>query len=208
MDKLLVRWLRTKSKLFIFLTLICLYVVVYGITNRIPTFYGPFELPTLFYEGNLPVIPWTAIIYLSMFLFVTMATIPIQHKIIVQASVVYIYLLIFHSLIFIFFPTIYPREEIINQSGIFNWALTDLIYPLDTPRNCFPSLHVSLPFAAAFIWRQINKKTGNIFLVWAILIAISTITTKQHYLLDVFGAIFISFVLVKIKFKNPQPSFL
>jgi len=207
MEQRLHTWLSDKSSFFIATIFIFVFVLLYVTTNRIPTFYGPFELPKLFYEDQIPLIPETTLVYLSLFLYVVISSLLLPRHALNQAAIIFMYILIFHTLVFIFFPTIYPRSELASQTGIFNWIM-NTIHTLDAPRNCFPSLHVSLPFTLAFVWKKIDKRVGNIFIFWSILIAISTLTTKQHYILDVFGAIFISFLLVKIKFKNPQPSFL
>jgi membrane-associated phospholipid phosphatase len=65
---------------------------------------------------------------------------------------------------------------------------------MDTPANCCPSLHVSTAFLTAFIFIDSSSEGGvrrerrgylAIYLVWAFAIAVSTLTTKQHYLVDV-----------------------
>ncbi len=91
---------------------------------------------------------------------------------------------ILHLVIFVLYPTTYPRP-----AGDTSYPLFEFLKFFDSPTNCFPSLHVAIPiFLALAIWRG-GKKIGILFLFWAILLALSTLTTKQHYLLDVFGGI-------------------
>ncbi|MCF6276679.1 MAG: phosphatase PAP2 family protein [Candidatus Magasanikbacteria bacterium] len=207
MEKRLTDRLKNTNPFFVYTALFILYEVLYVITNRIPTFYGPFELPKIFYEDQIPLIPETSLVYISIFGFMAITIWMLPRKYKNPTAIIFMYLLFIHTFIFLFFPTIYPREEITNKYGIFDWLMHDIIQELDTPRNCFPSLHVSLPFTMAFVWLKLSKKIGIVILFIATLIALSTLTTKQHYLLDVFSAIAVSFILVQLKFKNPQTSF-
>lgn len=66
------------------------------------------------------------------------------------------------------------------------WGVA-LNYALDPPFNCFPSLHLANAFLAAFVARRLDRAVGGVALVIAVLIGLSTLFTKQHFLADVFG---------------------
>jgi membrane-associated phospholipid phosphatase len=189
-----VNWLEQKSWLVGLGITIFAYATLYGITNRMPTIYGPFEFNLFFNETNIPFVPWTAIIYISIFVFLSIAGYFLPQKVFAQTVVVCLYILVFHTLIFLFFPTTYPREDMQNPGGFLGWLIFNVIHNLDAPRNCYPSLHVSLPFTLSFIWLRYRPKIGVLFLVWAIVIALSTLTTKQHYILDVLGGIIVAYI--------------
>ena len=56
---------------------------------------------------------------------------------------------------------------------------------VDQPFNCFPSLHVALDFLSAFFTWTERPRAGGALLSMAVLISVSTLFVKQHYVLDV-----------------------
>ena len=101
---------------------------------------------------------------------------------------------------------VYPTQinrPIINNSNIFNF-LVNIIYSADKPVNCFPSLHVLTTY---FIMRYTKYKSGKKNFYYTegvgILIILSTIFVKQHFVMDAIGAIILCemviFIVNKIK---------
>ena len=87
---------------------------------------------------------------------------------------------------FMLFPTIYPREFFPLPH---NDDLTTLIFramrAADKPSNCLPSLHVGLCYTFSYGFYQESKSKFWIAIFISTLIAISTLTTKQHYIYDI-----------------------
>jgi len=111
----------------------------------------------------------------------------------------------FSYLVFLFFPIKAVRPEILG-SGFFNQALGGL-YSLDNPYNNFPSMHVALSFLCAFWINFQDKKWGKWAILWAVLITISTLTTKQHTLADVTAGLTVSLLVYGIFYRlNHEPS--
>ncbi len=104
------------------------------------------------------------------------------------------------TIIFIVYPTLLIRPEI-QVDGIFTW-LVSFIYWGDTPAlNCFPSIHCANCFVAIYIMLKGNKvkNKDRIFtILFGLLIIISTLFIKQHALIDVVGALFLSTLIVFI----------
>jgi len=85
---------------------------------------------------------------------------------------------------FLLYPTTAPSHGVLPSTGFAAWTLR-LAYDIDTPANCFPSLHVAYAFVAAQACYRVHRGVGIAALIWATLIALSTLFTKQHYIVDV-----------------------
>ncbi len=85
---------------------------------------------------------------------------------------------------FVFYPTAGPRPSDVPGDGFAAWCLR-LQYSLDWRYNCFPSLHVANSFVSALIAYRVNRTVGFLAVLWAALIGVSTLYTKQHYFVDV-----------------------
>jgi membrane-associated phospholipid phosphatase len=65
---------------------------------------------------------------------------------------------------------------------------------VDAATSCVPSLHVADSMLAAFLMRRERPKLFPWLMTWAVAIAVSTLTTKQHYLVDVLTGIALALV--------------
>lgn len=187
----------TAYKLRVFLVYILAYVFFYILPNIFP-FSTPNFLPMVQIDRAIPFLPWTFLVYISDYLLilVTVTLQPTQQIFKALARQAFGVLFICGTF-FILYPTTYPRPvypESLNTAygfamGLVKWA--------DTPNNCFPSMHVALTGIAAWSIRGIHPRAFPFFVVWAITIFVSTLTTKQHYFIDVIGGIAVTaFVLI------------
>ncbi len=106
---------------------------------------------------------------------------------------------------FVLLPTTIERPVL--SGNMPSEYLMRFIYNADTPVNLFPSMHCLLSWYCYMFVRKRNdiKKGYRIFsLIFTILICISTQTTKQHYLIDIFGGILLAelswYIAEKINF--------
>ncbi len=79
------------------------------------------------------------------------------------------------------------------DEGFFAWSL-QFIYDFDRPYNCLPSLHVAYAFLAALTCYRVHRGLGIAALLYAALIGISTLYTKQHYVVDVVAGVLLAYV--------------
>jgi membrane-associated phospholipid phosphatase len=90
---------------------------------------------------------------------------------------------------FWFYPTIAPLSEQATVNGFAEWSL-QLMYDIDQPYGCFPSLHVAYAFVGALASYRMHRGVGIAASVWSVLIGLSTVYTKQHFAVDaIAGAI-------------------
>lgn len=160
----------------------------YYVTNHYPVF-TPQYLPLTWVDKATPFIPHSVWIYMSeYFYFVFIYLMLKSHAHINKYLYSFFSLQVFACLMFLFFPTTYPRELFPIPPGTEPWlaAAWEWLRKQDAPTNCFPSLHVASVYLSAFVFwddKQIKKFWG--FMIWSTAIAFTTLTTKQHYLADV-----------------------
>lgn len=100
---------------------------------------------------------------------------------------------------FMVFPVAVRRPE---KPEVSNW-IYDWLISVDSVANAFPSLHVGLSMLAALYAHRVldqafSRKARYLLLTliwtWTILIAWSTMATKQHYFYDVLGGIVVAVI--------------
>lgn len=166
---------------------ISVFFVAYFYVMNYPAF-TIYEMPMLGLDRWMPVLPWSAWIYFSLWVYICMPS-----SLMIRANELGYYLMgaAILSLVgisfFYFLPTVVP-----------SWGIDWSQYPMlnflknsDASGNACPSLHVAFSiYAAAWLSRvlaTLNARriwnVGN--WVWCVLILISTMTTKQHVFIDV-----------------------
>jgi membrane-associated phospholipid phosphatase len=133
----------------------------------------------------LPRLDWTVWVYMSQlpFLAVVLWRAPDAARSRVLGAMAVATLLA--AAVFIAYPTMLPRHADLGQDA--TGALWSLLYLVDVPGNCFPSLHVAL---AALATRAVPaERWRTLAVAWAAAIALSTITTGQHLIIDVIGGL-------------------
>jgi len=94
---------------------------------------------------------------------------------------------------FLLYPTAAPRPAHVFGDGFSAWSLRHT-YLVDTPYNCFPSLHVAYAFVSALTCFRVHRGVGAAAGLWAALIGVSTLYTKQHYIADVIAGTLAAYV--------------
>ena len=104
---------------------------------------------------------------------------------------------LFSYVVFLVYPTIASRPQEYPGEGFAAWGLR-VVYSIDHSYNCFPSLHVAQCFLAALTCFRVHRGVGAVALVWAFLVGVSTLYTKQHYALDAIAGAIIGYVAYRI----------
>lgn len=99
------------------------------------------------------------------------------------------------DMIYLYYPTIMLRPPIPNNIDFLTEFIVKITYFFDEPAlNCFPSIHCLFCFQIIFSYlktRSINTKHKVLGITISLLIIISTILVKQHYILDIISAFLI-----------------
>lgn len=153
-------------------------------------------------DEKLPFIPWTLVIYFGCYLFWAVNYILIARQ---DKNSVYQFFAgdvlsrVICLIFFLFFPTTNTRP-VLSESGFWNLAMS-FLYSVDTASNLFPSIHCLVSWFC-FIGIRGNQKIPLWYrafsFVAAILVFISTLTTKQHVLIDVAGGVLLAEICFRI----------
>ena len=161
--------------------------MIYLITNHNPL-SEPILLPMSWLDRTIPFLPHSVWIYVSEYIFFVAVYVMSED---LDNTNKYLYSFVALQLvsvaIFIVWPTTFPRG-MYPLSPDLDWPTLTVFTQLrtaDTPANCAPSLHVSSVILSSFIFLDEKGRRFPFFFAWATLISISTLTTKQHYVVDV-----------------------
>jgi membrane-associated phospholipid phosphatase len=96
---------------------------------------------------------------------------------------------------YFFFQTKVPRAPI-TTTDPFSWVLTNVVYGNDEPLNGFPSNHVTWTVVSMIaLWRLrvALPRTSRWLNAWFLLILPATVLLRQHFVIDIYGGIFVAF---------------
>jgi len=140
-------------------------------------------VPVTGVDRAIPFLPKTAFVYATQWILAIAPFVLISDD---RTKVVtfgrYLMASLLAAAIFVVAPTTVPRSSLPDTGASAD--LLRAIYSFDQPLNCFPSLHVCFSFLAAAAFKDKGKLVRAGIWTWAVLVSVSTLTTKQHVLLD------------------------
>jgi membrane-associated phospholipid phosphatase len=147
-------------------------------------------------DSWIPFLPWTIWIYISDYPLLMLAILLPSDRRRSEAA----YGLLLAALIGLVIFTLWPTSIIRSSPSLagITGLLWKLVYAIDTTTNACPSLHVANTCIAA---RALYGKGGVWRLVapvWASVVIVSTLTTKQHYFIDVPAGVLVGIVCIAI----------
>jgi membrane-associated phospholipid phosphatase len=168
-----------------------LTLTLYQFTNRVH-FIKPRLLKLDVIDRAVPLVPKTVWLYFSEYIIFLACYFGLSDWInMTRYFYAYVFLLLVSCFIFTVYPVTFPRDDYKLDNfpdSLSKRALQYLRDNMDTPANCLPSLHVSSCFISAFAFWYESKTLFWIFMVWSALVSVSTLTTKQHYFIDIWTA--------------------
>ncbi|EHL29601.1 phosphatase PAP2 family protein [Legionella drancourtii] len=91
-------------------------------------------------------------------------------------------------------PMAYPRPSVISGGDAISNQLLAWVYLVDSPINTFPSLHVAYSTIFYLVIKEEVPSQRLFFFVNLCLILASTLTTKQHFLLDGIAGVLLALI--------------
>ncbi|MEK6706875.1 MAG: phosphatase PAP2 family protein [Bdellovibrionota bacterium] len=199
-------FLTNRNKYIIGIITFALAAVFYLPSNHIHLF-EPRLLPMWWIDKAIPFMPNTVWIYISEYVLFGAAYLLCKDMINANKYIYsFLALQIISNIIFWLWPTTYPREQfpLPEDLNAITYYVFNSLRETDTPANCCPSLHVSSVYLSSFIYLDDQTRKFPLFFLWATLIAVSTLTTKQHYLIDVIIGFIIAVICYQVFHKYIQ----
>jgi membrane-associated phospholipid phosphatase len=142
-------------------------------------------------DAAIPFLPWTYVLYASFFVFPLVAAwvMDADEYLRMLAAVLAANALCYLG--FFFVPAHYPRPPLEAIASPYWHEQFRTMWSQDLPGNTFPSIHVAITVLGALRLR--HRRGGLLWPVWAVLISLSTLTVKQHFIVDVVGGIIVGF---------------
>ncbi len=156
----------------------------------------PPHVPATALDHRIPLQPAWVLVYGPLYLFLILLPLFVirTEAAIRQTIRAYLAVWITAYVCFWFYPTIAPRPDgTVSGEGFAVWGL-NFLYSADPPYNCFPSLHVAHSFVSALSSYRVHRGLGVAALAGALLVGVSTLFTKQHYVMDVAAGILLASV--------------
>lgn len=192
-----------------------LFIVVYGSTNWLTAQRPSSQIGTWYFEWELTVIPYVPLLivpYMSMDLFFFFATFLCRNE---REINVFAKRVMFAILVAAAFFLLMPlklawptRPEVGGWFGTFVEQSCNAPFLMEYPHNLFPTLHIALCMIVANVYSPHTRGVVQFLLqVWFILIALSTVLTWQHHVVDVAGGLILGgFAFYFFREHKPHPA--
>ena len=146
--------------------------------------------PEVALDRLVPLQPAWAMVYGSLYLFLILLPLFVVRQPGQIRRTLLAYLAVWSAayVCFLLYPTVAPRPGSVAGSGFVVWGLK-FLYEADPPFNCFPSLHVAHSTVSALTSYLVHRGVGVVAMACALLVGVSTLFTRQHYVLDVVAGI-------------------
>ncbi len=156
---------------------------------------GDVHAPEVSWDRLVPLRPEWGIVYGSLYLALIILPVFIvrDERQIRRTFFTYLIVWLTAYACFLVYPTVAPRPPQVAGSGFVVWGLR-FLYSSDPPYNCFPSLHVAHSFVSALACHRVHRGVGVGAGLCAVLVGLSTLFTKQHYILDVIAGIGLAYL--------------
>jgi hypothetical protein len=166
-------------------TTVLISAVMYYAPQRWPLF-TPALLPLTALDLAIPFWPLTGTVYFAVFPFLLATFVLLRER--AQATRFLCASLLAQTvgmIAFLLWPTAYPRDlyPLPPDAGALATALVHFCRGSDLPVNCLPSLHVSTVTLCVCALRGSRLFVPAVWL--SVPLALSTLTFKQHYAVDV-----------------------
>lgn len=140
-------------------------------------------------DHHIPLLPWTAAPYLTYFALMPSWVVLVRRRPDGARLMWAAGLCVLGNLAFNLAVPSFLVDPLTPDAAEAHGALLGLIVSHDRPYAAFPSGHLALPLALTWLQSRAGLQLGWLYVPWTLVMAVSILTTKQHYLADALGAL-------------------
>jgi|SRR5215831_3926602 len=165
------------------------------------------ELLRTHLDDVIPFWPWTAWCYLPFYAAIfVMAIVGFRRRALFNRALAAVVLVLtVGAMGHLFIGAEYPRPIIHPPYPGLSSAFLAAVQHIDPPGNVFPSLHVAHTSMLSLLLVRDRPVLGRVAVVMATLLALSTLTTKQHFVADVLAGYLLAFIGRAIALRGLEP---
>ena len=153
------------------------------------------------FEQSLPFVPVLILVYLLNFALLALTYLVIDDLAYFKRTIKAFFILVtFHFLIFLIYPVEYTLRPAVHYEAGWVEKIVSFYYWVDLPYNCFPSMHISNAFLVGFLLNRYRPGWGKILFPVSVLLAISVVLVKQHYVVDVLAGFVVGYAVFRLIF--------
>lgn len=179
-------------KILLGLATATVFVVMHFSTNYLAKRKDAKRCLKLRWDDKIAFVPFMIYFYLFTYIFNTVCLFLIIYNKPFNEFVIVVKMMLALILIggafYIFFPTAI-KKPILEDRGSISLRLVKLHNDSILPYNAFPSLHVAFSLITVLIAFYYNFYLRFAYLVLLILISLSALLTKQHYIIDIIAGL-------------------
>lgn len=198
------QWCLRHERILLYQLVLCLFGIVYAGAAMVP----PWREPTALDQDPVHLLPFVAafiVPYSTAYVMPLMVLLtPYDRRAFRRLAAAYAVAIVAAGACFVAFPLAAPRAADAGE-GVFG-ALVRITYALDASRNLFPSLHVAVSTLTAMAVGRARPSWRVPMVLWAALIAASTLLVRQHYVADVAGGIALALAVSRMAFPKKKRS--
>lgn len=169
-----------------------LWAGLYFLVGRVPQPASVIYFSSAF-ESHIPLRPAFSLLYLLLYPIFLLPFFVIRERPVLQRLVAADFIMFaLCSVLFVAFPVGMERPSLPPPTSLGSWVL-GMVWGNDVAWNCMPSEHCMAAMIASLAMWDSNRRAGAFGFLSALLIGISTLFTKQHYLVDVIAGYGLAF---------------
>ena len=162
---------------------IATFIAVFYLVPMHVRFVEPTHLVPTAVDRAVPFLEWTIWIYVSYFVFLFVPFVACRDEArVMRARSALALNSVLAGAVFLAWPTQTAVQQASGE-GLTGF-LWQALLTVDRPVNCVPSLHVANACVCAFAMQSEGATWRYAAPVWLVLIMLSTLTTKQHFFID------------------------